>query len=281
MSGQGYHLDSLENNEVYFSNFEELNDPYEGLLKFNWDEENITDATLVAAVTQKLYRENHHDINTVKDARQVVLKTQKQKGKEAFKRDIEIKSEEYFHGFLNVHKNERFVLSLAAPYEEEKHEPFPAPLNNMMMWAHYANGLRGLCVEYDFEVLRESINDASRIGLKTKPITYADKNLPTVEGSTMLDDMIHNNGNTSHAILDAFCTKQNSWGYENEIRMISPTHKTHRFREDAITRVFVSETNRDIARLKGILGKKAHNPELFIVSVNDQQYGFVFKKEEY
>lgn len=73
------------------------------------------------------------------------------------------------------------------------------PISNLLMWAHYANGHKGFCVEYDFSSdFRKPLRSFNHI------------NYDRVDLSK---DKL--------SITEAFATKSKDWEYENEVRLIS------------------------------------------------------------
>lgn len=86
------------------------------------------------------------------------------------------------------------IRSFSIP-EKGKH-----PLNDLLMWAHYANGHRGFCVEYSF----------SSEFRKTLLLSFNHINYGVVDLSK---DKL--------SITEAFATKSVEWRYENEVRLIS------------------------------------------------------------
>ncbi|HCH5602712.1 TPA: DUF2971 domain-containing protein [Vibrio parahaemolyticus] len=274
MAGESYHLDSLKNNDVYFSSIEQLNDPYEGLMHYS--KEGVTHSQRMSALTHKL-NEDHNDL---KKARREAESIFKRMPTAQFVQHIDRLCKEQFDRFLAYHKEKRFILSLSRGFDTD--DIFPPPLTNMMMWGHYANGMRGLCVEYDFEKLRSSINSLNNIKVTSKTIDYSETSLPVVRAATMLDDIAMRHHDTSREVLNAFCTKNTAWEYENEVRLISPIHEHNKFDAVAITRVFVSANNEELVRdVKEILSSKSHKPDLYQVVTHDREYKFGFSKLEY
>ncbi|MCD9546546.1 hypothetical protein GLP24_17015 [Photobacterium carnosum] len=49
MSGENYHVDGLRKNTIWFSNVEQLNDPYEGRIYF--EQEEVSIANMKSALT--------------------------------------------------------------------------------------------------------------------------------------------------------------------------------------------------------------------------------------
>nr|WP_169727242.1 DUF2971 domain-containing protein [Aliagarivorans marinus] len=264
----------MKNNEVYFSNIEQLNDPYEGLLHYS--KQGITQSQRMAALTHKL-NEDHNDL---KKARREAESIFKRMTTAQFEQHIDRLCKEQFDRFLAYHRENRFILSLSRAYDTD--DVFPPPLTNMMMWGHYADGMRGLCIEYDFEKLRSSINSINNVKVTSRTIDYSETSLPVVRATTMLDDMAMRHHGTSREVLNAFCTKNVAWDYENEVRLISPIHEHNKFAENAIRRVFVSANNEKLVRkVKEILSSKSHKPDLYQVATHKREYKFGFSKLEY
>lgn len=274
MAGEPYHLDSLANNNVYFSSINQLNDPYEGLMYYS--KEGITHSQRMAALTHKL----NQDHNDLKKARREAESIFKRIPREQFEQRIDRLCKEQFDEFLTYHKEKRYILSLSRGFDTD--DVFPPPLTNMKMWGHYANGMRGLCVEYDFEKLRSSINSLNNIKVTSQIISYSETKLPIVRATTMLDDIAMRSHETSREVLNAFCTKNSAWAYENEVRLISQIHEHNKFDEVAITRVFVSANNKKLVHdVKAILSSKSHRPELYLVATHVREYKFGFSQLEY
>lgn len=96
-------------------------------------------------------------------------------------------------------------------------------LNNMPMWAHYANNHQGYCIE--LEVLE---------GSKVFPVSYEEARIPTASSITQLLSRIHmiENGEIDETDKDfqfylvmfmhSAALKHKSWAYENEYRVLIP-----------------------------------------------------------
>lgn len=77
---------------------------------------------------------------------------------------------------------------------------------NQLMWAHYANEYRGLCIEYDFKITQ----DPEKIH-QSFPVSYS-KNIPDFSEKDML-----NKGSFVKKICGI---KSECWSYEKELRLI-------------------------------------------------------------
>lgn len=79
--------------------------------------------------------------------------------------------------------------------------------DNALLWAHYSDSFAGICVEYNFETLRQGLPDDAAF---TK-MSYADR---LFELGTELD-------NPTQLARWILSTKNHSWAYEREWRLFS------------------------------------------------------------
>ncbi|MBY3315079.1 DUF2971 domain-containing protein [Rhizobium laguerreae] len=97
--------------------------------------------------------------------------------------------------------------------------------NQALMWAHYADSFRGLCIKYDFRVLRETL--PSRCSFSR--ISYADRLLDI--GADLED--------SRHLAKWILSTKHHSWAYEREWRLFNPSHGILEFNPRAVREVIL------------------------------------------
>ncbi|WP_423840667.1 DUF2971 domain-containing protein [Vibrio mytili] len=276
MSGECHHLRGLRENTVWFSSVDKLNDPYEGRIAFAHVDSPLAD--MKSALTH-VYNQDNKDL---KKSRKEVEALFKKFGEADFIKHIRKNVELQFTNLLKIHHEKRHVLSLSKASSPLTENPFPEPLSLMMMWAHYANGFRGMCVEYDYHTLIKSINDLNGIKVEAREVEYVEGDLPIIKSMTILDDLIHRNDKTSKEILRAYCTKHKAWRYENEVRAISPIHGVNKYSGESVNRVFVSYLNQTLMnKVKSILREKEHRPELYEVSLHEKKFGFFFRKVDY
>lgn len=100
--------------------------------------------------------------------------------------------------------------------------------SNILMWSHYADSNRGLCVEYDLKQLR---NPSFEVTKHLFPVIYTGERLLfrdlslLVESHTQLKYDISQDGEYCGKgllddILPLFLTKGMCWGYEQEWRIV-------------------------------------------------------------
>lgn len=93
-------------------------------------------------------------------------------------------------------------------YNEPKHKNDLPEYKNELMWAHYADSHRGICIKYHFS------NSLTKLYSKVgKPVRY----FRDVEYK---DDLSVLNIGDTITIKDAFFAKSKAWEYENELRLI-------------------------------------------------------------
>ena len=83
-------------------------------------------------------------------------------------------------------------------------------LKNILMWSHYADNHRGYCIKYKLSkhFIKQDENDRFE-HMFLKPIIYRnDKDKVDISEMTTINTDL------------AFATKHESWGYENEVRLI-------------------------------------------------------------
>lgn len=126
----------------------------------------------------------------------------------------------------------------------------------MMMWGHYSDGLRGFRIIYDASTLIASIPSAD-----IYPINYTDEPPRVNLASYMYETRISPSGpRFRHSFgQNVFTTKHSSWSYEREIRLRRPEAGPCPFDRNAIIGVdFGSKMS--LAQIKVIKALLAHLP---------------------
>ena len=84
---------------------------------------------------------------------------------------------------------------------------------NRLMWSHYADSHGGFCIEYDFNSLKDEVLPF--------PIIYSE-NRPLVPWKAAIDHTQESMESATADITLGFLTKDKSWEYENEWRVLLP-----------------------------------------------------------
>jgi len=77
---------------------------------------------------------------------------------------------------------------------------------NHLMWAHYANGFKGICVGFDFKKYKENTTLCSMVYSQKRPELTIEK---------LLDNTLR-----EEYIWELMLTKSRCWEYEKEYRML-------------------------------------------------------------
>lgn len=81
--------------------------------------------------------------------------------------------------------------------------------DSLLMWAHYANNNRGICVEYDLRKINQELH------FTPIPIVYSKKRV-------IFDkfNLMNSENDTIRILIKSITTKSDEWTYENEWRII-------------------------------------------------------------
>ena len=91
---------------------------------------------------------------------------------------------------------------------------------NRLMWSHYADSHRGICIEYDFTQTVKSYKEV------VFPIEYRSK-LPDFPYGALFEYNKKNEEQVRIAIIDCLLTKDNCWEYEGEWRILHDANAGH------------------------------------------------------
>ncbi|MER2493665.1 DUF2971 domain-containing protein [Catenovulum sediminis] len=270
-AGNANDLDALFESYVWFAGLSALNDPYEGFVALS--NENIDDDFREKYLAAVYSKEPKKEITPEKEA----SKVRKECQGDSFSEYVDSKTAQIITSYYDEHKNDFKIFSLSLA--KEQHE-FPAPLNNMLMWSHYANGFKGFCIEFDFKKLKESIEANIECELGTSQVKYAtDGKLPVVNMKTFMQSTIDDSKDSSFEIIEAFTKKEQSWGYENEVRFLSTTAGKHKYSADTINAIYVSENAPNWLKQSLMTFAVANSDlKLFLVKLHRSEYKFGFER---
>ena len=274
-AGNENDLDSFFEDYLWFASLSDLNDPYEGYSSFSV--EGVDDD----------FREKFLAAVYAKDPKDSISPEQEANiYREEYEKDTGIKFSEYVdskaiqivESYYDEHKNDFKILSLSLAKDD--HE-YPAPLNNMLMWSHYANGFKGFCIEYDFEKLKTSIEQGNGIELANSPVKYAtDGKLPIIKLKTFMQSTIDDSRECSREILEAFTRKELSWAYENEVRFISEKGGKLLYDPSCINAIYIAEKAPSWLKsnLMANVALKQSNIKIHLVALHSSEYKFGFHR---
>ncbi|WCP68501.1 DUF2971 domain-containing protein [Vibrio tubiashii] len=209
-------LDALSNNYLWFSEYSAFNDPFEDVYLENVLNRELGPYDEVKAI--KLYKEMHRGQRPNHQIEEVLFEL-KVRGEleEQYNQTIR-RTFEFAKSIISEHLTESRVCCFAKNHEHKQ------ALENRLMWSHYADGLRGFCIEYDGDQL---INGIYRI--MGEKVGLCPMNYNTLKRQDF-EELIFNtakrlNGNSEEQGLlfgSLILTKSLEWEYENEFRLIYP-----------------------------------------------------------
>lgn len=203
-------LDALSNNYLWFSSYEDFNDPFEDVFVQNAINSDLGEYQEEKAV--HLYKELHKNDASGKIINEVLIKL-----------IMEGKLRDYYERHLKEvvfitqrELRDHIKTSKACCLVMDHSSDNKKALKNKLMWSHYGNGLRGFCVEYDYDLLIKSLSELSGQDINLCPMEYRQ-----LKKNTLVDlfiGIIDNNKKYNIGSLAA--TKSFEWSYENEFRLI-------------------------------------------------------------
>lgn len=110
--------------------------------------------------------------------------------------------------------------------------------NNHLMWSHYTNSYKGICIEYDFSKMEECLGIIDNVSykkerpkVKFRDLIPGDINFVKDESEKTVCVFDKNAKADINKILPHIFTKQDIWKYEEEWRIVNVENEldTHRF----------------------------------------------------
>ena len=93
--------------------------------------------------------------------------------------------------------------------------------NNQLMWSHYANSYTGICVEYDFEKIKDFIGFVHPVSYTTVRPTLSMADLGIAAVDLKSKDRLVKEDVDVERIISYLCCKNKCWQYEDEWRIIN------------------------------------------------------------
>lgn len=158
---------------------------------------------------------------------------------------------------------------------------FSRTRKNQLMWAHYADEHKGICIGFNESLLKATYANIDTIDITYQtnyPFTKIIDRLKYYSKSDKIYDDIHIAGEILHSVLG---TKYSHWKYEQERRLISQKSQTIEFPEKAVISIAfgLRMLKRDKLTLKKLLsGKEWDHVKWYQAEKSTIKYGLVFKK---
>jgi hypothetical protein len=203
---KGHTLKLLRNGEMYFPSIADFNDPFEGSIPFVYKKSELT----VKKAFNKLRECNIHSDLSDEELRKFI---RSKEGRIRYLKDNA--SEEHI---IEVRNNIERSFGIFCLTSRD---------NNFLMWSHYADSHRGICIGFDTIFFLDL-----HIGRIWK-VNYQ-KKLPRFKM----------NEDTDKFVSKMLCTKSDVWKYEDEYRFIKegPPHTIEKIPSEAIVSVVLGNS---------------------------------------
>ncbi|EOX4341855.1 DUF2971 domain-containing protein [Vibrio cholerae] len=206
-------LDALANNYLWFSHYYDFNDPFEDVFinnaismdKYDFDERKAIE----------FYKVLHANMIPSHQLERQLLE---QKIDGTFREKYQSMMDSTFKGALSDLKY--FVENSKATCFARDHKNSKA-IKNKLMWSHYANGLRGFCIEYDREKLISGISELIGDEIDVAPMQYGQLRRFSFQDLMMSTAKRASLGGEYFSVGSLVHLKSSEWEYENEYRLIT------------------------------------------------------------
>jgi hypothetical protein len=252
----------------------EQNDPYEGYASFS--SKGISDELRVEYLSDIFSNDPKKEISPKEEAKVYYRDYERDTGI-PFSEYVDSRVLNFFRERYKQARDEVFIYSFSMAAEQRD---FPYPLTNLLMWAHYAGGFRGYCIEFDFEELVPSIERLNNIEIGRAPIKYAtDGKLPVIQLKSYMDDTLSGNDVSAIDTVKTFFIKEQSWKYENEYRFITKKGNKIAISQESIKSIYLSENIDEPKKSKiiSIVKDKESPIQIFQVKLHHKNYEFGFE----
>lgn len=145
---------------------------------------------------------------------------------ESFKKTIEQAISTAYNNFHNAFQNiSAFCFASDIPNVDVSH------VSNVMMWSHYADGMKGFCIKFKPECLLSSLRNLNEANFNIAQVHYQDE-MYNVDFFDLIDL-------SKNVYTQAIHTKHTGWEYECESRIITETPGLYKYSHDAIDSIFI------------------------------------------
>lgn len=264
-------LDSLENNYLWFSRYSEFNDPFEDFYMNNaiYQERNKFNEVSAINFFKTLHRNQFPPHKIEKAILELKLNN---KLEEEYYSLID-KTSEHLKKRLDDHIKHSHVCC----FSQDGDKPI---LQNKLMWSHYADGLRGYCIEFDTEKLIEGIN--YNLSEKVGHCIMSYLPLKQFEFSKLLLSTIDWQSQSTKSEVEHFgsllTAKSSEWSYEQEIRLIVRDENEIKFNPKAISSITFGEKiskNKLTTLLSTIRGNKEINCPIYRAHMDSSTFELI------
>lgn len=209
-------IDALATSYLWFSRVEDFNDPFEGLyieqLSFR-DAKDMTDDELQVILVAKAKQNEDNLLEPGSD----------------YNHSNWSKEESYCKKFEFCQSLESLLVCDLKRIKEDRHiccfnknRAEDKVLVSKLMWSHYANGLRGMVIEFDGDALEASLEK-----LNDEPIEGGDIDYTGLDNFDAIELFVEGMKTGAGGVGKVLLRKSNEWEYEQEHRLVAHKNKLY------------------------------------------------------
>ncbi|WP_425654728.1 DUF2971 domain-containing protein [Vibrio campbellii] len=267
-----YSLSALENCQLWFDKLSNQNDPFEGGYKLTFS----PTAEQRAAIDKYFNHPKQKQLGIIFEATGLQ--------NPASCSPIEL-SEYYIRALAQKavrHLQECLICSMSSSNTHDT-DDVKDPIENTLMWGHYAGGLRGFCLVFDEEKITHSIFENTQRQAYPTAVRYSDEpaNFEATNIVTITNNIFAPNTDADilQMLLSVSATKSLDWKGENEVRFLSHSgEQLVSYEAQALVKVIIGDKmpSEDKAKLKAILDAKYPHIEIKTAKTKRESYELMF-----
>jgi hypothetical protein len=193
--------------------------------------------------------------------------------------DCRLNLNKAFQGKLSSNNEQEFIDKFRSRLENIGVCSFSSVINETLMWAHYADDHKGICLFYEFPkdfLLSEKLQfvEFDTVKYDSEPVTNFLTQLSQ-------EKYVCNDSFITTLIIIYLTSKNPAWGYEKEKRIIRREHGTVKINGNFLKRIcFGLNTSKDDIDLVTKLARDYCNCTIFAQMVRDEEsdFGLTFKE---
>ncbi|ELV3464384.1 DUF2971 domain-containing protein [Enterobacter asburiae] len=213
-------LSALAEGKAWFSRLADFNDPFEGQFLIKRPDIELDKERLFQYMGSILPK------NVLSEPVSEIIRRNYEQSPDGFKKTIEQAVSTTYNRFHNAFQNiSAFCLASDIPNVDASH------VSNVMMWSHYADGMKGFCIKFKPEYLLSSLREMNEANFNIAQVHYQDE-MYNVDFFDLIDL-------SKNVYTQAIHTKHTGWEYEYECRIITENPGIYKYSHDAIDCIFI------------------------------------------
>ena len=255
-------LSALAEGKAWFSRLADFNDPFEGQFLIKRPDIELDKERLFQHMGNTLPK------NVLSEPVSEIIRRNYEQSPEGFKKTIEQAISTTYNRFHNAFQNiSAFCLASDIPNVDASH------VSNVMMWSHYADGMKGFCIKFKPEYLLSSLREMNEANFNIAQVHYQDE-MYNVDFFDLVDL-------SKNVYTQAIHTKHTGWEYEYECRIITENPGLYKYSHDAIDCIFIG-SKMPLPHQKILLDICSVNiPNVNIYSVRTHASGYAVELGKY